>query len=198
MNWKQQLYEYETKKDWKSAIAYAEQITKDYPEDVDVWLSVIYLLFNCILEESYDIINPNELTSSLLRYFQFSYKKFKNNPEYLFFVGTLGHVAEWLFGYSETDFATKMIKHGLELEPNNRLLMWEYEMTKINNNLSEEKNSLALQRAREIEKEILHKDSPEVKWLLSKGALGRYILDIQLGLSAYDKNLRDEVLGLDK
>jgi hypothetical protein len=172
MNWQKQITEIEERKEWVRVIELLEDTIEKTPLDVEPYISIIYYLHNLLLEVDYanSGLTEKHLANLLLKYFRSSHSIFSNNSEYLFFVGSIIHVAEWYFGQSDVSLALQMQKRATELEPANILYEFSYRFS-----LSDQS------KAFELAKKILFNDSPELNWLKSKGFAGRY----QIGTLKY-------------
>jgi len=170
MNWKEQLEKLELSKNWESAIELMQRTVNDNSNDVEVYIRMIYLLHNILVEEEYPESKHDHLAKLLKLYFDESFEKFSENVEYLFFIGKILYIAEWYFGIDD-DFkpvkekqAFKMQKKAFEKEPENALFEWAYRFS-IDDKL-----------AGYIAEQILLHDKTIVEWLKSKGFPGQYIL----------------------
>ena len=172
MIWQKQLKEFEDRKEWKNAIQLLENTIEKLPVEVEAYVSIIYLLHNLLLEEeikNYEL-TESELENLLLKYYQDSYSMFRNNAEYLYFIGSIMHVAEWYFGQSDTVLALQMQKRATEIEPDNILFAFSYIFS-----ISDKS------KAWELAKKILLVEGDKLKWLKSKGFAGSY----QIGTLKY-------------
>ena len=86
MSWKNQLKQLESKKEWDAAIQYMQNIIVESPSCLDAYVSICYLLMNLLVEEDYDRIKHDYYTALTKKYFDESYAKFSNNPEYLLII----------------------------------------------------------------------------------------------------------------
>lgn len=168
MNWKEQLASYEMDKDWLKAIdLLIDQINLDGNES-EPYVRIIYLLHNLLLEEDYKRsgLDHDHLANLLLTYFQESKQKFNDDPEYLFFIGTILHVAEWYFGQNSEELALDMQKRAYEAAPENILYGFSYYFSVGDRNL-----------AKQFARRIIS-NSSILSWLDSKGFPGKYKLQI--------------------
>lgn len=166
MNWKQLLDEYAKHKDWRTAISLLERVADENPDDeVEASVRLIYLLHNLLLEEDYKKagFDHDYLADSLLRHFQTSYYKFKDDAEYLFFLGIIMHIAEWYFGQKDTSLALEMQKKATELDPENALYAFSYSFSTAD-------KTRTLELAQQ-----LSSDNKTIQWLRSKGFPGSYV-----------------------
>lgn len=171
MNWKEQLKEYEQKKDWDFAINLLNQVINTNPFDLDAYLNIIYLLMNLLVEENYSEQAHDYYAGLLKKYFIESYSKFCHNPEYLFYIGIIAHMSEWYLGI-EIEEAKTMIKEALRLDPDNILYKWgRYAYIDMDNIIDRYKGF-------PYAKKILLGDCTIRDKLRSKGLLGEYILEI--------------------
>ena len=169
MNWKEELISLEQNKNWKPAIELLEKTINDYANNLDVYLSINYLLMNILVEEDYSQSEHDYYSLLLKKYFDESYIKFYNNPEFLFFIGKIGCMSEWYFEI-EIDEAQNMIKRSLELEPENILYKWA---NYGNLNMSDLCNREKMIR---YAKQAL--SEPKVEEVLKgKGSLGQYLME---------------------
>jgi hypothetical protein len=172
MNWKDQLVEFECKKQWDSAIEFMQKIIIENPNSLDAYVSMNYLLMNLLVEEDYDESRRNNYEALIKQYFQESYVKFTTNPEYLFFTAMTAYMSEWYFGI-EIDDAKAMLYKAMLLDPKNILYKWSFYGSLDIEGDAQEK-ILALPYAQII----LEENSPIKENLKSKGALGEYLIEI--------------------
>ncbi len=176
MDWKQQLESYEKAGEWKDAVEYIERVLPLHSSDPEIWVRLLYLFHNIVLEERPANIDHDDLAKRLLVYFNKSQKEFANNPEYLFFIGVIMHIAEYYFGQDDLSVAEEMIKKACEMNPENRLFKWQ--------RLVDIDTKESLTEAGRLAQDILDSDSPEKHWLQTKGFPGDYVLNVQLASSA--------------
>ena len=99
-----------------------------------------------------------------------------DNAEYLFFVGSLIPVAEWLFGLKETNkepkeqLGCKMLYQATLIEPYNMLYKWSY------------MDYYGDPQSKQLAQDILS-DQVVVSYLRRQGYAGEYMLDI-LGVAS--------------
>lgn len=166
MNWQKQLTEYETKKEWDKAISLMNNAIAFNSSDKWLYIHVIYLFHNILLEEDYPEDKQEELARLLQKYFEESRLKFSEDSEYLFFIGKLLHIAEWYFGLEDNRLAFEFQKKAMEKEPSNLLYEWAYRFS-CQGDIVE--GYLAHQ--------IIEYDKDKVDWLRSKGFCGVYVLE---------------------
>ena len=124
-----------------------------------------------MVEEKYTKEEGEILEVLLKKYFTDSYPHFKEEPEYLFFVGKILYIAEWYFGINddnkpiENRLAFKMQKKAFEKEPTNKLYKWGYLFSK------KEKEEASI-----IVLEIISENNVWINWLDKKGFPGKYII----------------------
>jgi tetratricopeptide (TPR) repeat protein len=166
--WKHELERLEKNKEWLKAIRLLDHVIEESPDEVEPYVRVIYLIHNLLVEEDYESygLNHDYLASLLLNYIQVSFGKFENNPEYLFFVGIILHIAEWYFGQDDVELALLLQKKAVQMEPQNALYDFSYSFSMSNKARSEE---LAKQ---------LSADGSTLAWLKTKGFPGEYVLGI--------------------
>ena len=176
MNWKEQFENVEkqfgqhAERDWKPVIDLVQNAIKNNPDDVEAYIRTIYLLHNVLVEEDYTALEHDYMAELLKKYFNQSFFKFKENTEYLFFIGKILHISEWYFGLdddiksNDESLAFKMQKKAYENEPENILFEWAYRLS------SNDATAVTLA------KKILN-DSDKIQWLKSKGFPGSYFLE---------------------
>ncbi len=169
MDWKELLLKFEESKDWTSAIDLMQCVVSKENASLDAYLSINYLLMNLVLEEDYDPSKLDYYLGLLKRYFNESYSKFSNNPEYLFFISNAVIMAEWLVGL-EVEEVNDMMRRPVKLDPENILYkwgyLWSFDIGKVPNR---EENLGACAEQALSDQNVLEK-------LNSKGALGEYVL----------------------
>lgn len=170
MNWKDKLRKYENNKKWKLAIELIQNVINEEPNNLDAYLSAIYLLMNILVEEDYDIKQHDYYAGLIKKYFIESYSKFSFNSEYLFYIGKIAYMAEWYFDI-EIEDAQKMMKEASNLDPTNLLYKWAYYVDLDMRILNNKKNMIL------YAKQVLSEPTLK-KELKSKGALGKYLLDM--------------------
>jgi len=172
MNWKEQLFEIEShfchheQWSWKSAIELSKRLVEKYPNNVEVYVRVIYLIHNILVEENYTNDEHDEMAELLKEYFDKSYILFSENAEYLFFIGKILHIAEWYFGLEDDKLALEMQKKAMDKEPDNILYEWAYRLSCSGDIIN---GYLANQ--------LIEHDKEKVSWLRSKGFSGCYVLE---------------------
>lgn len=85
MTWQKILRKLEQNKEWDNAIEFMQNVVKENPDNVDVYLRINYLLMNLLVEEDYDRTKHDYYAALLKKYFDESYAKFFLNPEYLYY-----------------------------------------------------------------------------------------------------------------
>ena len=168
MNWKENLAMLEQRDDWKGAVNLMHVVLIKYPNDVDAYIRHIYLLNDIMLEHDPELygMTIDSVAKDLKEWFDYSYAIFKDNAEYLFFVGYIISIAEWYFPEFTKAKSLEMIKKAMEIDVNNILYRWGYELLESPNN--------SFVYWADI---ILHHDHHIVEWLKTKGFPGQYILD---------------------
>lgn len=157
--------------DWRPSLELIRTGISENPNDADLYVRVIYILHNILVEEEYPAEMHERMAALLLEYFNTSYEKFQKNPEYSFFIGKILYISEWYFGLNDDikpisdRLAFKMQKYAAESEPNNILYKWAYLFS-----------SGGTESSRYLVDKILQ-DKQIVEWLRSKGFPGVYILD---------------------
>ncbi len=172
--WKEVLKSCEDSKQWEKAIALMEDVIKQYPESVDAYLYMEYLLMNLLVEENYDENEAKNYEKLSKKYFNESFAKFSSNPEYLFYTGKMAFMSEWYFGI-EIEDARAMLFKAMELEPKNQLYQWTHYLY-LNKIGRENRESLM-----EYASLVLKEGSPIQEQLRGKGSLGFYLLELIVG-----------------
>lgn len=178
MNWKEILKQFEDKKMWDNAIEFMENFIKDNPNSLEAYLSICYLLMNLLVEEDYNEKKHDYYAKLTKKYFDESYTKFADNPEYLYFMGRIACMSEWYFGI-EIEDANQMLEKAAQLDPENLIYKWDYYAS-----LSKENPSN--QEVIDYANLILQQHSPIANSLKMKGSLGEYILEM---MTHWSKNI---------
>lgn len=168
MNWKDHLAKLEHNKQWDTAIEYMQHIVVENPDNLDVYLSINYLLMNLLVEEDYDTTKHDYYAALAKKYFDKSYSKFKDNPSYLFYIARIAAMSEWYFDI-EIEDVEKMLQKAMALDPQNPLYQWTYYGSLDTNYVQNKDQIIAYSQL------ILQNNSPIKKELVTQGALGEYI-----------------------
>lgn len=170
-----QLLRFEQAKNWDAAIELLQGAIASHPHDIDIYIAMNYLLMNLLVEEQYDSTKHDEYAALAKKYFDESYSRFSENPEYLFFTGITAVMSEWYFGITVDDYKF-MLNKAMILAPDNPIYQRTYY---IQLDESDPKNRKPLI---DYANTILHDD-----WirniLENKGAVGQYLLDIMTNWS---------------
>jgi len=124
-DWKEPLRELEKAKQWDEAIEFMQEVIEQNPEDKDAYIFMNYLLMNLLGKEYYDDSKEESYRDLAKKYFNESYAKFSEDPEYLYITGKTAAMAEWFFGIDQEDYEA-MIKKAHELEPDNSFYNEDY------------------------------------------------------------------------
>ncbi len=171
MNWKKEFEKYEeyflnyTSFNIMEAIEFTKRIIKDNPNDMEVYIRGIYLIHHILLEEHYTEDEADIMYPLLKEYFEYSFNIYSDNATYLFFIGTITHIAEYFFGLNDTRLSYEMQKKAFQLEPTNILFEWNYRSSLNGDSIH---CYLAYQ--------IVKYDVVKINWLKSNGIPGLYIL----------------------
>lgn len=176
MNWKKELHEFEESEKWPEAIELLQKVINRELDNKDACIRMIYLLHNILVDEDYSKTGlvHDDLEALLSKYFHESYLRYSSDPEYLFFIGTIMHIAEWYFGQDDGSLALSLQKRAMELEPDNLLFRFGYLFSAESDEV--ELNDLA--------NEIVFAGKYQA-WAESKGYPGRYVMGLvrtQIGL----------------
>jgi hypothetical protein len=179
MDWKQQLESLERNGDWSEAVKLVQRAVQSHRDDVEVYVRAIYLTFTIIVEdEQYPGKNNEEIERLLKQYFREGYKRYRENAEYLFFVGFFMTLAHWHFGEG-LEFAHSMQKRAIELDPGNMLFEWTARYC-----------AKALGPSPPLAKRMIEEKTEYIDWLKTKGAPGDYL--IYAINSDYDRATKDQ------
>jgi hypothetical protein len=171
MEWKEILRKLELNKQWDEAIEFMEDIIANNPNNMDAYIAMNYLLMNLLVEEEHGENFDHERYELLAKkYFDVSWSKYSENPEYLYYTGRTAVMSEWYFGVTG-DEVTAMLDKALFLDPDNLIYQWLYYWPLSR---TDPKNASVLAY---IDK-LLDKNSSIQKNLQEKGAVGEYILDL--------------------
>lgn len=177
MNWQEQLYEYETNRDWDKAVDWMNQTLVSSPDDVWAYIHAIYLFHHVLLETDYSDEKQADLEVALQRYFKVSCGKFLDNAEYLFFVGKILHIAEWYFGLEDNVLAIRFQEKAMKLEHGNLLYEWGYRLSCPGDQVVDY-----------FAHQLITNEKSTILWLESKGFPGAYVLEhLRMGNERYVK-----------
>lgn len=140
---------------------------------MDAYIAMNFLLMNLLVEEDHNESKHNHYEALTKKYFDQSWAKFSENPEYLYYTGRTAVMSEWYFGVDE-DESGKMIKKAFSLEPENLVYQFSYYSPLSR---KEPDNAHVLAYATKI----LDENSPVKETLTAKGAIGEYLLDMMTG-----------------
>ena len=132
MSWKDDLLELKRQERWMDIIVFCEQQIQKDNNSADSYIQTIYLTHDILLEENPTPLEAQEAQRLLILTFLDGQQRHMDNAEYLFFVGSLIPVAEWLFGLKETNkepkeqLGCKMLYQATLIEPYNMLYKWSY------------------------------------------------------------------------
>ncbi|NVM62169.1 hypothetical protein FHW88_000445 [Mucilaginibacter sp. SG538B] len=170
MNWKKTFNELIENEQWEAALTFIKNVVAANPNDAESMIQCIYLCHYILLEAHNVSLDFRKIESDLKKYFRLGNNSFSDSPEYLFFIGNILFIGEWLFGVDddlklmEERLAFKMMKKAYQLEPDNTLYKWGYTFL------------MDVKSASLIAEQILKKEDHRVVWLKSKGSFGDYIL----------------------
>jgi len=178
MNWQEKLLLFVKNKNWIQSINLMKETIKKNPSNSWAYIQSIYLFHNILLEENYPEEKQEELVGLLKKYFKISKNKFSNDPEYLFFIGKILHIAEWYFGLDDNLLAFEFQKKAMNKEPDNLLYKWAYLLSYSRDN-----------QVDHLAHQILTSKNAKVSWLKTKGFPGEYILEhLKMSKDRYVKN----------
>lgn len=178
MNWQDRLDQLVMDKELETAIKLMRKVVEENPNDSWTYIQAIYLFHNILLEEDYPEVKQDDLILLLQDFFNKSKEKFSEDPEYLFFIGKILHIAEWYFGLDDNKLAFFFQEKAMKKEPGNLLYEWAYRLSCAGDPVE---GYLANQ--------LIDGGSEKVDWLKSKRFPGRYILEhLQMSKERYLKN----------
>lgn len=157
--------------DWEEVRKEVQSLWSLHLDDVEVVIRILYILHNILVEELYTDNEAILLEALFKEYYDISYEKYRENAEYLFFIGTILHICEWYFGIDEgmnsvdKTLAFQMQEKARVKEPDNKLYQWAIKFS------LGEKNEAYL-----LAKELLWGDAFYLVWLQKKGFAGDYII----------------------
>lgn len=144
-----------------------QQIIKDNPDDMDAYMFINFLLMNLVVEEDYDRSKQDNYIALIKWYFDESYKKFSDNPEYLYMTAKTAVMCESFYGIDVEDYE-QMIEKARMMDPNNLVYKESYYWDLQN---KDPKDPELITYA----KIVLSENSPVKQQLQLKGILGEYI-----------------------
>ena len=108
----------EDQKRWDDCIVFFKKSLKILKNKKYLYICINYFFMNLLLEEDYNYDDKIEYYYENLafKYFNKSYKIFKNDSEYLYFTGKIVTQCTWYFKITE-DFPNIMIKKAIKLKP---------------------------------------------------------------------------------
>lgn len=171
MSWKDILQKLEQQKEWDAAIVFMQKVIKQEPEDKDAWIFMNYLLINLLCEEDYDRSKRDYYWTLAKWYFNESYAKYSDDPEYLYITGKSAVMGEWFFGIDQKDYEA-MLEKARALDPNNLTYKEDYYWKLLKRN----PNDPELIAYAHL---ILSESSPVTEQLKDKGAVGEYLLGMK-------------------
>ena len=176
MEWKIQLRKLEKAKQWDKAITFMQEVIRQNPDDVNVYLFMEYLLMNLLVEEDYNRSKRNFYWELAIEYFEEGCAKFSDNAEFLYYTGRMAYMSEWYFDI-ELEDADAMIEKAICLDPDNPVYQWDYYCF-LDKSISENRKKI-----KKYAQMVLVEDSPVKEILHTKGSLGEYILDMMTNWS---------------
>ena len=158
------------KEDWSPIAEVILDIATENPDDCLTHIRCVYGLHNILLEEDVSINFIETYSPKLLTVYQEGQKRFPESPDYLFFVGSILHIAEWYFGLNDDikpmkdRLAFRMTESALGLEPKNLVFQWGHYRSRWEIEIADRTGSA-----------ILAKEGGWLTWLESFAFLGEYI-----------------------
>lgn len=175
IEWKEQLAKYEETKNWDAAIEMMQEVIDSNPDNIDSYLLTNYLLMNLLVEEDHEFTKIEYYSGLLKKYFNESYVKFSQDPEYLFYTAITASMSEWFMGIYDAAVYEEMFQRAFEIQHDNILYLWGYYLY-----LHQKGISKAVYYAKIILDDDLVKQT-----LSDKGALGGYVYEMIEGTMKY-------------
>ena len=159
------LNQHVTKRDWSGLERFFHDELAEASAGAYLFIEAIYLLETVILESPPISKTEFERVHPLLqRVFGESLKRFRNDPEYLFYTGYFIALCDWCFGLDGLELSHEMLRRATELEPENALYRWGYSFS------TSKEDSMVLSKQ-------LNEDASLLEATSSKGEAGRFIVD---------------------
>ena len=171
MAWSEKIEHFEATYDWKASVALLDLIAKELKENEKVNLvsRVLFLITYWLVEGTYSKKEEKEGTIEVFRVYQHYGVNLQNNADFLFCIGVITRLNEWLFqmDISQPD---RFIYKSIDLAPD--ILLY-----KVWLRLHTSERFLSSLESQELDiNSIL--DSPFVQnWRKEKGLLGNYVVD---------------------
>ena len=175
----------EDQKKWDDCIYFFKKNLKNLKNKKYLYICINYFFMNLLLEEQ-DFsgkIKFDELYNLSIKYFNQSYKLFKNDAEYLYFVGKIMEPAPWYFNINDDDFSETIINKAIKLKPFSYFSKIEkFFLFKFNKLIKENKNFRKVMNNAELRfnflKEYYSKNfNPKIINKLRKyGSFGEYFI----------------------
>ena len=124
--WQSELVSAIDKKDWVEAIRLIDNESSTTPGNLTIDINAIYTFHHVLLEGDPQSLglDVERLQMRLLSLYNDSNSRYGEVAEYLFFVGVISQVAEWLFGEISAESGRLRVKKAADLEPSNILYAW--------------------------------------------------------------------------
>lgn len=161
---------------WAATVDFLEKNLTEVSQNLNASIVAIYFMMNLLVECNPEDqgIDSDKLMNLLKSCFNQSFQTFKENPEYLFFVGITACMSEWYLGMQDIHEAKNMLKKALEMDPENLLYNWGYNAYHSYRDINSDKKEI---KANHFSESILNQESIK-DYLYSKGELGIYIYTI--------------------
>jgi hypothetical protein len=176
MNWQDELRELANAEKWSEVCLYAIKAVEETPANSAVSVEALFLTLNKLLYQEFESQGQfDETLKALDKLFSVSYSSFKNNGEYLFFVGYFMALGDWAFGQDDLSLSHDMLRRAAQLDPGNRLFEWGYRF------------STSDPRARSLTEDLYFDDSI-MRRLISMGEAGKFMAEaIETAYERYKK-----------
>lgn len=138
-------------------------------QNLDYYLRILFVLLDFLVEEQYTEEQYEFYSKKINEIFFQTKLEYFDNEEFLFFMGIMICMGDYIFGFDSFDEGTTMLEVAMKAKPDNPVFKWgAYVITDQRIDINTElKHHLSMQ--------VLN-NSQMVDWLQTKGLLGKYVL----------------------
>lgn len=155
----------------RNAYAALEFINENYNQRLDNYLRVIFVLLDFLVDGQYSQEQHDFISTKIKEIYDDAKMKYSHNCEFLFFMGIMIYIAEWYFGFENTNEAMTMLENAMKSNPDSIIYEWGYYA------IIDQRADVNVELKQKLSAQIL-KDHSTVEWLHNKGLLGEYVLGI--------------------
>lgn len=148
-----------------------EFIEKEKNQSLDNYLRVLFLILDFLVDDQYSQEEHNFVSNKFKNIFEEAKMKYSNYNDFLFYIGMMIFIAEWYFGFPNTDNAFYMLKEAHKSNPENKLYNWGLYC------ITDQRPEVNTQKKQEVTNELLN-DELILEIIKNKGLLGKYTLGI--------------------